>query len=64
VTEERATGLRPQKRIFVVLCIVMALWISGLVTMYFTTVLPQRHSPTAAPHENDVDDHRPTTMRG
>jgi hypothetical protein len=56
--------LRPQKRLFMILAIVMALWICALVTMYCTTVWPQRHSPTPLPRENDVDDHHPTTMNG
>jgi hypothetical protein len=47
-----------------ILAIVMALWICALVTMYCTTVWPQRHSPTPLPRENDVDDHHPTTMNG
>ncbi len=58
------TGLRPQKRLFIILSIIMAMWIAALVVMYFTTVYPQRHAPTPLPHENDVDDHQPTTMTG
>ena len=58
------TGLKPQKRLFVVLAIVMAVWISALLAMYFTTVWPKRHSPDSIPRENDVDDHHPTTMNG
>jgi hypothetical protein len=55
-------GLHPQKRLFIILCIVMVLWIAALLTMYFTTVFPQRHTPTPLPREHDVDDHAPTTM--
>jgi hypothetical protein len=62
--EPHAPAMPPQKRSFVILCIIMALWIAGLVTMYFTTVWPQRHSPTPLPRENDVDDHHPTTLNG
>ena len=58
------TGLKPQKRLFVILAIVMALWISALVTMYFTTVWPKRHSGDSVPRENDAGDHHPTTMNG
>jgi hypothetical protein len=58
------TGLRPQKRLFIILSVVMGLWIAALVIMYFTTVYPQRHAPTPLPHEIDVDDHHPTTMNG
>ena len=67
VTQQRVIApplatLRPQKRLFIVMGIAMLLWIGALLTMYFTTVWPQRHSP--APHEIDVDDHHPTTMTG
>jgi hypothetical protein len=55
-------GLRPQKRLFIVLSIVMALWIATLVIMYFTTVWPKRHATPS--RENDVEDHQPTTMVG
>jgi hypothetical protein len=56
------TGLGPHKRLFVILCIAMGLWICALVTMYFTTVWPQRHGGTLVPRENDVNDHGATTM--
>jgi hypothetical protein len=62
-SQPRAIALRPRKRWFIILSIVMAVWIGALVTMYFTTVWPQRHSSTP-PREKDVDDHRPTTMNG
>ena len=58
------TGLKPQKRWFIILAIVMAVWIGALVTMYFTTVWPKRHSGDSIPREHDVDDHHPTTMNG
>ena len=45
--------LRPQKRLFIILSIIMALWIVALVTMYFTTVWPQRHAPAPLPRENE-----------
>jgi hypothetical protein len=64
VIGQRVTGLMPRKRLFIILCIAMALWIAGLVTMYFTTVWPQRHAPTPLPRENDVNENRPTTMNG
>ena len=58
------TGLRPQKRLFVILCIVMALWIAALVIMFYTTVWPQLHQHTPLPRENDLNDHQATTMTG
>jgi hypothetical protein len=58
----RQTGLGPQKRLFIILCIAMAVWISALVTMYFTTVYPQRRTPTPVQRENDLNDHGATTM--
>jgi len=58
------TGLKPQKRLFVIFAIVMAVWISGLLTMYFATVWPHRHSTDSIPHESDVNDHHPTTLNG
>ena len=56
------TGLQPQKRLFIVLAIVMVVWIGALLTMYFTTVWG--HSSKSGPRENDVDDHHPTTLNG
>ena len=58
----QANPLKPRKGLFIILCIVMALWIAGLVTMYFTTVWPRRHAPPT--REKDVEDHQPTTMIG
>jgi len=60
----RQTGLGPQKRLFIILCIAMAVWICALVTMYFTTVWPERHGGMPVQRENDVDDHQPTTLQG
>jgi hypothetical protein len=56
--------LPPQKRLFRILSVLLILWIIALVVMYFTTVYPGRHSATSQPHENDVEDHQPTTMTG
>jgi hypothetical protein len=33
--------MRPRPRLFFLLMIVFALWVAGLVTMYFTTVRPR-----------------------
>jgi hypothetical protein len=64
VIGQSVTGLRPQKRLFIVLCMVMAAWIAAMVIMFFTTVAPQLHQRNALPRENDLNDHQPTTMVG
>ena len=35
----------PQRKIFVVLMIVFALWVAALVVMYFATVYPSQEKP-------------------
>lgn len=39
--------LRPQRKTFAVLMIVLAVWIAVLLGMYFTTVSPQRQPETS-----------------
>lgn len=42
----------PRRKMMMVLALVYALWLAGLLVMYFTTVYPARHpseSPTSRP---------------
>ena len=39
--------LKPRPRLLVVLSIIFALWVAGLLAMYFKTVYPYRHDSTA-----------------
>ena len=64
IADHPIAGFKPQKRLFLILCVCMTLWIAALLTMYFTTVWPQRHAGTPLPREKDVDDHRATTLTG
>ena len=45
--------LKPRRSLFVVLMIVFALWVAGLLAMYFTTVYPDRHR--ALPGDEPLD---------
>jgi hypothetical protein len=38
--------LRPHRRLFVFLCILLGLWVLTLLGLFFTTVYPYRHSIT------------------
>lgn len=33
----------PQRKTFVVLCVLFAVWVGFLVTLYFTTIYPKRY---------------------
>lgn len=37
-----AKPLKPRPKLFVALCMMFALWIAVLITLYFTTVYPHR----------------------
>ncbi len=37
------TSLKPQRRALIILSIIFALWVAVLLTLYFTTIYPQRH---------------------
>lgn len=44
--------LEPRKKLFTVLCVVFGVWVAMLITLYATTVYPQRHgkaTPTTKP---------------
>jgi len=41
--------LRPRKKLFIILCLVLAAWIIALVVMYFTLVFPHGHHLNGAP---------------
>lgn len=43
----RAVPLKPRPRLFVALLVGFAVWLGGLLLLYFKTVYPQRH-PSAA----------------
>ena len=34
---------KPQRKFFVALCVLFAIWVAFLAAMYFKTVYPQRH---------------------
>jgi hypothetical protein len=38
--------LKPHRGVFIILCIVLAVWVGVLLVMYFKTVYPQRHGGT------------------
>jgi hypothetical protein len=38
--------LRPHPKLFIVLCVLFALWLLVLLILFFTTVYPFRHSLT------------------
>jgi hypothetical protein len=40
--------LKPHKKLFVTLCVVLALWIIALVVVYFTIVFPHGHHLSGA----------------
>lgn len=40
--------LKPRRQLFVILLIVFAIWLAGLLTLYFAKVYPMRH-PSSAP---------------
>jgi len=63
-TEKHPIGLKPQRPLFILLSVVMALWMCALVTMYLTTVWPQRHTPAPLQRENELNGSRSTTMNG
>jgi hypothetical protein len=44
---------KPQRTLFVVLMIVFALWVAGLLAMYFTTVHGNRHR--TLPNDEQLD---------
>ena len=46
-TVEYKPPLKPHPRLFAALCIVFAAWVAVLLTLYFKTVYPLRHSATA-----------------
>ena len=37
------TTLKPQRKALIILSIIFALWVAVLLTLYFTTIYPQRH---------------------
>jgi hypothetical protein len=39
--------LRPRPRLFVTLCVIFALWMAGLIILYFISVYPRRHPPNS-----------------
>jgi hypothetical protein len=39
--------LQPRKKLFVVLCAVFGVWVALLITLYATTVYPNRHGKSA-----------------
>ncbi|MCC7349857.1 MAG: hypothetical protein IT446_04745 [Phycisphaerales bacterium] len=41
--------LKPHKKLFVLLCLVLAGWIIALVVLYFTIVFPHGHHLSGAP---------------
>ena len=45
----QAQPFTPQRKLFVVLMIVFALWVAALVVMYFATVYPNSDVPSRAP---------------
>jgi hypothetical protein len=45
---------RPRRTLFVVLMIVFALWVAGLLSMYFTTVNRHRHQTPPSDEQLDV----------
>ncbi len=50
----RGAALKPRPMLFRVLAVVVALWIALLLTIYFTIVLPARHSAPQPPFANDI----------
>jgi hypothetical protein len=38
--------LKPHRGVFILLCVVLAVWVGVLLVMYFRTVYPQRHGGT------------------
>ena len=45
--------LKPRPRLLLVLSIIFALWVAGLLAMYFKTVYPYRHDSTRNAPETD-----------
>jgi len=41
--------LKPHKKLFLTLCLILAAWIIALVVLYFTVVFPQGHHLSGAP---------------
>ncbi|HEY7089433.1 MAG TPA: hypothetical protein VH518_15150 [Tepidisphaeraceae bacterium] len=37
--------LTPRPKLFILLVLIFAAWIAALLTMYFTSVYPERHHP-------------------
>jgi hypothetical protein len=46
--------LKPRPMLFRLLGLFVVLWIALLLTIYFTTVYPARHSAPGAPSVNDL----------
>ena len=38
--------MKPHRRVFILLCVILAVWVGVLLVMYFKTVYPQRHGGT------------------
>lgn len=46
-----ARPLRPRRKLFVILLVVFAAWLSAMLMLYVTTVYPQRYPSTSAPED-------------
>jgi len=44
----QSPNLKPQKKLFLTLCLILAAWIIALVVLYFTLVFPHGHHLSGA----------------